>query len=250
MENVFSLAGKRAIVTGGARGLGRAMVEGLHEAGAAVAILDVLDEMTGTAAEVGASGPPVYAFKADLSDRSQIRAAFGQAVDALGGLDILVNNAGMHVRKSVVDHTDADWDRILAVNLTATFVMAQLAGPIMLKQGSGKILNVASMLAFFGGVNGSSYAATKGAVAQLTKSMSNEWTRLGICVNAIAPGYLDTDLNRNMADDFKQTVLMRLPKGHFAKPEELKGVVTFLCSPASDYISGAIIPVDGGYSAR
>ncbi len=250
MQDLFSLAGKKAIVTGAARGLGRAMLEALHEAGAAVAIIDVLDEMRQTAAEVGASGPPVHAFKADMSDRAQIRDAFGRALDALGGLDILINNAGMHVRKSVLDHRDEDWDRIIAVNLTAPFVMAQLAAPIMLRQGSGKILNVASMLAFFGGVNGSSYSATKGALAQLTKSMSNEWTRHGICVNAIAPGYLDTDLNRVMAEDFRQTVLMRLPKGHFAKPSELKGVVVFLCSAASDYMSGAIIPVDGGYSAR
>ena len=250
MQELFSLAGKKAIVTGAARGLGRAMLEALHEAGAAVAILDILDEMHQTAREVGASGPPVHAFKADLADRARIRDAFRQAVDALGGLDILINNAGMHVRKSVVDHQDEDWDRIVAVNMTAPFVMAQLAAPIMLRQGSGKILNVASMLAFFGGVNGSSYSATKGAVAQLTKSMSNEWTKHGICVNAIAPGYLDTDLNRVMPDDFRKTVLMRLPKGHFAHPSELKGIVVFLCSPASDYISGAVIPVDGGYSAR
>ncbi|MDR1519593.1 MAG: SDR family oxidoreductase [Planctomycetota bacterium] len=250
MTDLFSLAGKKALITGAARGLGRAMAEALHEAGAAVAVMDVLDGMERAAAEMGRQGPPVHAFRADLGDRGQIRSAFGLAVKALGGLDILVNNAGMHVRKSVLDHRDEDWDRIVAVNMTAPFLLAQLAAPIMLAQGSGKILNVASMLAFFGGVNGSSYAATKGAVAQLTKSMSNEWTGRGICVNAIAPGYLDTDLNKSMADDFRRTVLMRLPKGHFAKPEELKGVVTFLCSPASDYISGAVIPVDGGYSAR
>ena len=250
MQELFSLAGKKAIVTGAAKGLGRAMLEALHEAGAAVAILDVLDEMHQTAREVGASGPPVFAFKADMADRGEIRHAFRQAVEALGGLDILVNNAGTHVRKSVLDHQDEDWDRIVAVNMTAPFVMAQLAAPIMLRQGRGKILNVASMLAFFGGVNGSSYSATKGAVAQLTKSMSNEWTKHGLCVNAIAPGYLDTDMNRVMAEDFKKTVLMRLPKGHFAEPSELKGIIVFLCSAASDYISGVVIPVDGGYSAR
>ena len=250
LMNLFDLSGKKAIVTGAAKGLGRGMAEGLHGAGAEIVIIDVADEVNSVACELGAHGARVQAVLADLRKREELTAAFEQAVGKFdGALDILVNCAGIQRRKPCLDFTIEDWDDVVEVNLTAVFRLCQLAGRIMAEQGKGKIINVASALSFFGGYTVPAYAASKGGVAQVTKALSNEWAGLGINVNAIAPGYMDTPMNVALINDpvRNSKILARIPAGRWGKPEDLKGVAVFLASEASNYLSGAVIPVDGGY---
>ena len=251
--NRFSLADKNAIVTGGTRGLGKGMSEALCEAGAKVVILASSDRVFSTVDELKQKGYDVFGVKADLGDREKVPAAFEKAVAMVGGkLDILVNCAGIQRRNRCEDFAFNDWDDVINVNLNAVFQLCQLAGRLMLKQGKGKIINVASMLSFFGGYTVPAYAASKGGVAQLTKALSNEWAGRGINVNAVAPGYMATDMNVNLIQDPKrnQEILSRIPAGRWGTPDDVKGIIVFLASEASDYISGAIIPVDGGYLAK
>jgi 2-deoxy-D-gluconate 3-dehydrogenase len=248
--NMFDLTGKKAIVTGGASGLGRGLVEGLHEAGAEVAIIDITDQIDAIANEIGRSGAKVFGIKGNLGDREQLTQAFQASVAKLDGtLDILVNCAGIQRRNSCVDFTAKDWDDVIELNLSVTFLLSQMAGRIMAKKNKGKIINIASLLSFFGGYTVPAYAASKGGVAQLTKAFSNEWASLGINVNAIAPGYMDTPLNTALIADKERNrkILARIPAGRWGTPEDLKGVAIFLASEASNYVNGAIIPVDGGY---
>jgi 2-deoxy-D-gluconate 3-dehydrogenase len=247
---MFDLTGKEAIVTGGASGLGRGLVEGLHEAGAEVAIIDINDQLDAIASEIAKSGARVFGIKGNLRDREQVKQVFQAAVAKLDNtLDILVNCAGIQRRNPCLDFTANDWDDVIEVNLTATFLLSQMAGRIMLDKNRGKIINIASMLCFFGGYTVPAYAASKGGVAQLTKAFSNEWASHGINVNAIAPGYMDTPLNTAiMADQERNSkILSRIPAGRWGTSEDLKGLIIFLASEASNYINGAIIPVDGGY---
>jgi 2-deoxy-D-gluconate 3-dehydrogenase len=251
--NIFDLYGKKAIVTGGSKGLGRGMVEGLHQAGAEIVIIASSDIVYDVADEIGKDGEKVFAVKGDLGNRESLRKAFDEAVEKLGGtVDILVNNAGIQKRNRCEDFTIEDWDKVIETNLTSVFELCQLAGRIMLNKGSGKIINIASMLSFFGGYTVPAYAASKGAVAQLTKALSNEWAGKGVNVNAIAPGYMDTSLNVALVNDplRYEKILDRIPVGRWGKPEDLKGIAIFLASEASNYLSGAIIPVDGGYMGK
>ena len=253
MTKLFDLSGKRALVTGGGRGLGRGMAEGLAEAGAKVVILGSSGAVMKAAEEMWAKGLDVTGLQGDLSDRAGIPAVFGKAVELLGGgIDILLNNAGVQRRNRCEDFTLEDWDTVLNVNLNAVFVMCQLAGQKMLAQGGGKIINMASMLSFFGGFTVPAYAASKGGVAQLTKALSNEWSGKNIQVNAIAPGYMATEMNTALINDEgrNKEILGRIPAGRWGTPEDMKGLAICLASPASDYISGAVIPVDGGYLAK
>jgi 2-deoxy-D-gluconate 3-dehydrogenase len=248
--NMFDLTAKKAIVTGGASGLGRGMVEGLHEAGAEVAIIDITDQIDAIANEIGRSGAKVVGIKGNLGDREQLKQAFYAAVAKLSDtLDILVNCAGIQRRNPCIDFTPKDWDDVIELNLTATFLLCQMAGRIMLDKNKGKIINIASMLSFFGGYTVPAYAASKGGVAQLTKAFSNEWASLGINVNAIAPGYMDTLMNTAiMADQERNSkIFSRIPAGRWGTPADMKGLIIFLASEASNYVNGAIIPVDGGY---
>jgi len=248
--NMFDLTGKKAIVTGGASGLGRGLVEGLHEAGAEVAIIDITDQIDAIANEIGRSGAKVFGIKGNLGDREQLTQAFQASVAKLGGtLDILVNCAGIQRRNPCLDFTAKDWDDVIELNLTATFLLSQLAGRIMAEKNKGKIINIASLLSFFGGYTVPAYAASKGGVAQLTKAFSNEWASLGVNVNAIAPGYMDTPLNTAiMADQERNSkILARIPAGRWGTPADMKGLIIFLASEASNYVNGAIIPIDGGY---
>ena len=191
--DLFRLTGKRAIVTGAAGGLGRKIAEGLAQAGAVVAILDRLEQTEQIASEMCSENEQFFGGTVDLLDREDLKRGFGKAVQLLGGVDILVNNAGMQVRGQAEEIPLDDWDRLLELNLTAAFSLSQLAAKEMFRQKTGgRIVNVASMLSFFGGLNCCPYAASKGAVAQLTKALSNEWAGKGINVNAIAPGYMDT----------------------------------------------------------
>lgn len=250
---LFSLKGKRAVVTGAAGGLGNKIAEGLAQAGATVAIIDRLEQTGSIAQQMSKDGMCFYGVTANLMDRSDLKRGFDEAVGQLGGLDILVNNAGMQVRGKAEEIALEDWDRLMELNLTSVFAMSQLAAKQMDRQKSGgKIVNVASMLSFFGGLNCCPYAASKGAVAQLTKALSNEWAGRNINVNAIAPGYMDTPLNTKlMADEERyREITLRIPAHRWGTPDDLKGTVVYLCSKAADYVSGAIIPIDGGYLGR
>jgi 2-deoxy-D-gluconate 3-dehydrogenase len=245
--NLFDLSGNRALVTGGARGLGRGIAQGLKEAGATVAILSRSEGVHATARQDGFLG-----VQADLAQREELRRGFGEAVDGLGGLDVLVLSHGISRRHKSEQFPVEDWDLVLETNLTSVFLLSQMAGSLMLAQGRGKIVIVASLLAFQGGITVPAYAASKGGVAQLTKALANEWAGRGVNVNAIAPGYMATDLNEAlMADPVRSRQIMeRIPAGRWGRPEDLKGVAVFLASSASDYVHGAVIPVDGAWLAR
>jgi 2-deoxy-D-gluconate 3-dehydrogenase len=250
---LFDLTGRKALVTGGSRGLGRGMAEALLEAGADAAILGRSDLVYGTAQELSeATGQQVFPIQADLSDRNQLREAFETCIEKLGTLDILVVNHGIQRRAPAEDFPIADWDDVLEVNLTSMFLLDQLAGQVMLAKGKGKIINVASLLSFFGGVTVPAYAAAKGGVAQLTKALSNEWAGRGVNVNAIAPGYMATDMNEALiADpDRSKMILARIPAGRWGEPADMKGVTVLLASAASDYVNAAVLPVDGGWMGR
>jgi 2-deoxy-D-gluconate 3-dehydrogenase len=252
MTDLFDIAGKRAIVTGASRGLGRGMAEGLHKAGVKLALIDVLDKIHDVARQIGAEGEQVLSVQADLSNRDEIRRGFREAVDGLGGLDILLNNVGITRWSKAEEMSEADWDIVLDVNLNSLFFMAQLAGQHMLKQGHGKIINIASLLSFGGGYLTVGYAASKGGVAQMTKALANEWASRGVNVNAIAPGYMATEMNIPLMEDpaRNKLILDRVPANRWGLPEDLVGALIFLASPASDYVHGILLPVDGGFLAR
>jgi len=245
--DLFSVEGKKALVTGGSVGLGRAMAEALVEGGARVAIVGRSERVFDTAREIGA-----IPLQADLADRVQTLALVDRAAEALGGLDILVNNAGVQRRHPAEEFPLDDWDTVLAVNLDAVWILAQAAGRMMLSQGHGKIINIASAMSFLGGVTVPAYAASKGGVAQLTKALSNEWAGRGVNVNAIAPGYMNTEMIAALVGNPQRgpLILARVPAGRWGVPDDLKGMVLFLASAASDYVHGAIIPVDGGFLGR
>lgn len=247
---LFELTGRKAIVTGAAQGMGRSMAEALVEAGAQVALIDCSDQVKKTCEEIDPEGKTAIPFVANLADREQIDAVFAAIEKKFDGrIDILVNNAGITRRHRPEDFPREDWDAVIGINLNSVWFLSQLAGKVMLKQKSGKIINMASMSSYFGGNTVPAYTATKGAVAQLTKALSNDWAQSGICVNAIAPGYINTSLNTALVGnpDREPKIMARIPKGRWGKPDDMKGTVVFLASSASDYISGAIIPVDGGY---
>jgi 2-dehydro-3-deoxy-D-gluconate 5-dehydrogenase len=248
VADLFDLSGRRALVTGGSGGLGRAMAGALVEAGASIAVLGRSERTDQAARELGGVG-----VRADLADRDDLERGFAEAVDRLGGLDVLVTSHGIGRPSDALEHELEDWDAVLEVNLTSVFTLCRLAGRIMIEQGSGKIVNVASLLAFSGGFRVSSYAASKGAVAQLTKALANEWAPAGVNVNAIAPGYFKTQLNTHIwRDDPERSeqILVRIPAGRWGEPSDLKGAVVFLAAPASDYLHGVVLPVDGGWLAR
>ena len=249
----FSLSGKKAMVVGGAGDLGLAMAEALVDAGAEIVIIDLDDKVFGICDYLSRQGYTATAVKADVSDRAQIKSSFESALSTLGGrVDILINSAGIQRRHKSEVFPEKDWDDVISINLNATFFYCQLAANAMIPNGWGKIINIASMMSFFGGITIPAYAASKGGVAQLTKCLSNDWAAKGITVNAIAPGYMDTQLNVALINDPVRNAeaLNRIPMKRWGIGSDLKGLTVFLASPASDYISGTVIPVDGGYLAR
>ena len=248
----FSLVGKKAIVTGGARGLGNGIAQGLHEAGAEVLIVDVLPDVHQASETMNDGTAAVHALQADLSGKENVVAAFEKSMELLGGVDILVTAAGIQHRQIAVDFDEAQWERVLNINLSSVFYLCQCAGKHMLEKKSGHIINVASMLAFFGGVMVPAYAASKAGVAQMTMALSNEWAGEGVCINAIAPGYMETALTATMRQYPQQVedITRRIPAGRWGTQEDVKGVCVFLASEASNYITGSVIAVDGGYKAR
>ena len=253
---LFSLEGQKAIVTGGAAGLCYAMAEGLHSAGAEVVLIGRSVSGSGeeAAEKLGADGATVHFVKGDLSRQEDIPAIYATALEKLGGrVDILVNGAGIQYRCKAEEFPMEKWNQILSVNLDAVFLLSQLAGRTMLEQGYGRIINVASMTSFFGSVMIPAYSASKGAVAQLTKALSNEWSGRGVTVNAVAPGYMVTNLTADMKEKNPAQyaeITGRIPMGRWGQPEDLAGITVFLASRAADYISGAVIPVDGGYLGK
>ncbi len=255
MSILFDLSGKKAIVTGGTRGLGRGMAEALMEAGAQVVIFGTSRKAQEVAAQLEEKGFWCQGIAVDLADKTARRDAFVQAVGLLGGLDILVNAAGVQRRHASPDFPLEDWELVLEVNLTAPFDLCQMAAREFLKKDhpGGKIINITSMLSFFGGFTVPAYAASKGGVAQMTKALCNELACQNIQVNAIAPGYMDTDMNTALTDPQNpryQEITGRIPAGRWGTPEDMKGVVVFLASRASDYLNGTVIPVDGGYLVK
>jgi len=252
---LFDLTGKTAIVTGGTRGLGHGMAEGLLEAGCKVAVIGTGDSVFARAKEFQERGYSCEGVKADLGLRKEREKAFDECIQKLGGhLDILVTAHGIQSRHPSEEFPMEDWERVLGVNLTAVFELCQMAANQFLSQKSkGKIITVSSMLSFFGGYTVPAYAASKGGVAQLTKALGNEWAKKGICVNSLAPGYMATDMNTALLDPDnprKKEITDRIPAGRWGTGEDMKGPCIFLASDASDYLSGAVIPVDGGYLVR
>lgn len=250
---LFDLTGLRALVVGAAGDLGAAMMEGLLEAGARAVAVDIAPKVTDMAAQWRAQGHEVHGLQVDIRDRDAIKASVRSAEELLGGaVDILVNAAGIQRRAPSERFAEQDWDDVLSVNLTAGFLYSQQVATGMIAQQRGKIIHVASIMSQFGGITIPAYAASKGGLAQLTKALSNDWAAHGICVNAIAPGYMDTQLNTALIADEKRSneVLLRTPARRWGVPSDMKGVTVFLASPASDFVTGAVIPVDGGYSAR
>jgi len=251
--NPFSLAGKRALVTGASRGLGRAIAVGLAAAGADVVCASSksggADE---TLAAVRATGREGWSVVADIADRDAVLAMADDAERQAGRIDILVNNAGTIRRSPAVEHSLEDWDAVLRTNLDSVFVLSQRLGREMVKRGSGKIVNVASLLSFSGGITVPGYTASKHAVAGLTRALANEWARHGVQINAVAPGYFRTDNTRRLQDDATRfaEISARIPAGRWGEPEDLAGAVVFLASPASDYVNGHVLVVDGGWMAR
>ncbi|MCI8558775.1 MAG: SDR family oxidoreductase [Lachnospiraceae bacterium] len=253
--NLNDLTGKTAIVTGAAQGLSCGMAEGLMEAGAKVCIMDINPKALETAKGFQEKGYACTAVIADLGNDETREDKFAEAVESLGGhLDILVNGAGVQRRYPSEEFPLKEWDFVMNVNLRSVFAMCQLAGRTFMKQNSrGKIINIASMLAFFGGYTVPAYAASKGGVAQITKALCNEWAKKGINVNALAPGYMATEMNTALLDPESsryEEITSRIPNKKWGMPDDMKGPVVWLASDASDYINGAVIPVDGGYLVR
>ena len=251
--DLFRLDGKVALVTGVGRGLGQAMALGLAEAGADIAGL-YRSNYTETQAQVEALGRRFLPLQCDLQEATvtQLSEVVEQVVGDMGRLDILVNNAGIIRRAPALEFSEQDWDDVIQVNLKAIFFLSQAAAQVMVKQEGGKIIHVASMLSFQGGILIPSYAAAKSGVAGLTRALANEWAAKGINVNAIAPGYIATDNTAPLrADPVRNpAIVARIPAGDWGHPADLKGTVVFLASAASRYMHGAIVPVDGGWLAR
>jgi 2-deoxy-D-gluconate 3-dehydrogenase len=249
----FKLDGKVALVTGAGQGLGQSMALALAEAGADIASLDRIG-CEGTCESVRALGRRYFESVVDLRAASvaDLNGVVDRIVNEFGQLDILVNNAGTIRRTPAIDFSEADWDDVLQINLKAAFFLSQAVARVMKSQQSGKIIQIASMLSFQGGINVPSYTASKSGLAGITRALANEWAKYGINVNAIAPGYMATDNTAALRADpnRSKSILERIPAGRWGLPKDLNGAVVFLASAASDYIHGAILPVDGGWLTR
>ncbi|MDP4097284.1 2-dehydro-3-deoxy-D-gluconate 5-dehydrogenase KduD [Paenibacillus sp. P96] len=247
----FQLEGKTALVTGSSGGIGESIAIGLAEAGADV----ITVSRSGSEQAISAIrdlGRQAFDIKADLGDTDGIEQVFTDALGLTGNIDILVNNAGTIRRNPAAEHSLQDWNDVINLNLNSIFMLSQLTGRHMISRGSGKIINIASMLSFQGGINVPGYTASKHGIAGLTKALANEWAQKGIQVNAIAPGYIDTNNTAPILQDPDRTrsITERIPAGRWGTPEDLKGPAVFLASAASDYMNGHVLCVDGGWMAR
>lgn len=250
--NAFKLDGKVAIVTGAAKGLGQAMAIGLAEAGADIGLVDILPTED-TKASIEGLGRRAFSVRADLASNDCVNPIIQTTVEALGHIDILVNNAGIIRRTPLTEFTEKDWDDVMNVNIRTLFFLSQAAARVMIQRGKGgRIINTASMLSFQGGILVSSYTASKSALVGLVRLMANELAPHGINVNGIAPGYMATDNTKPLREDpvRNKAILDRIPAGRWGEPDDLKGVVVFLASEASSYLTGYTIAVDGGWLSR
>ena len=248
----FDLTGKIALVTGATRGLGRAIASGLAHAGAEVVVAGRREHaVDATVEELTAAGANASGVLLDVTDHDGIDRTLREVVETTGRLDILVNNAGVIERFPAEQYPLESWHRVMDTNLTSAFVLCQAAGRIMLDQGDGKIVNVASVLAYSGGRNVVAYAVSKGGLVQLTRALAAEWAGCGVNVNAIAAGYFRTDLTESLRnnENRERSLLARIPAGRWGEPVELAGTVVFLCSAAASYVNGAVLEVDGGWTA-
>ncbi|MFT3827217.1 MAG: SDR family oxidoreductase [Chitinophagaceae bacterium] len=254
VTNLFNLSGKTALVTGCNKGIGKGMALGLAEAGADIIGVSASLELQGSEVEkeVKALGRNFKAYQADMSDRDSLYAFITKVLAENPAIDILINNAGTIMRKPAAEHPDEYWDRVLAINLDAPFILAREIGKHMLQRGSGKIIFTCSLLSFQGGINVPGYAASKGALASVVKALANEWASKGINVNGIAPGYIATDNTEALRNDpdRSKSILDRIPASRWGTPEDFKGPAVFLSSEAGSYVQGTILTVDGGWMGR
>lgn len=252
--DLFRLDGKTALVTGCRRGIGRAMANALAEVGADIVGVSASLEAHGSEIEqeITAIGRNFTGYACDFSDRQALYAFIEQVKSDFPRIDILINNAGIILRKPAVEHSDEYWDQVVEVNLSAQFILSREMGKEMVRRGSGKIVFVASLLTFQGGILVPGYSASKGGIGQLTKALANEWAAHGVNVNAVAPGYIATDNTAALrADEARsKAILDRIPAGRWGVPDDFKGAVVFLSSSVSDYVHGAILTVDGGWMGR
>ena len=252
-RNPFDLTGKNALVTGSSQGLGWGMAKGLAEAGAFVILVDINPKVVEKAEKLREQGMQAEAVICDLLERSK-RAELKQTVEKRleGKLDIIVNNAGIQIRHPALEFPIEDWDKVIELNLTSVFDLAQWAGNLMVKLGKGKIINIASVNSVAAGINTVAYCSAKGAVMQMTKTMANELSSLGINVNCIAPGYMATPINTALVNDEARfaELSQRIPAKRWGQPEDMAGAAVYLASDASDYVCGVLLPVDGGYLSR
>ena len=248
----FSLTGKTALVTGSSRGLGAGIALALAQAGAQIALHGSQAVPESTIAQIHNTGVRHIQLVGDVSQASVCSTLIEQVVGHFGTIDILVNNAGIIKRAPAVEHSEEDWQQVIGTDLTGVFRLTQIAGKHMLSRGSGKVINIASLLTFQGGVSVPSYAAAKGGVGQLTKAFANEWAQKGINVNAIAPGYMETDNTEALRADPQRArqIIERIPAARLGRPEDLAGAAVFLASEASNYVHGHVLVVDGGWLSR
>ena len=248
----FSIKGKKALVTGASRGIGKALAIGLAESGADVALVSRSDKVRHTAERIEKLGRRAVVLQEDLCRPETAQSVVSACAEQFGRLDILVNNAGTTHRAPAEQFRDEDWEAVVELNLNAVFRLCRAAGRLMLEQGYGKIINVASLLSFQGGLTVAAYAASKHAVAGLTRALANEWAAKGITVNAVAPGYVRTEITEPLQKDPVRgpQILERIPQGRWAEPEDMVGAVVFLASDASSYVQGHLLVVDGGWLSR
>jgi 2-deoxy-D-gluconate 3-dehydrogenase len=251
---LFDLVGKVAIVTGGNGGIGLGMARGLAQAGAAVAVAGRQAGKSAAAVkELGALGAQAIAVVVDVRSETSCREMIARTVDRFGRLDILVNNAGTNIRKRPEEYSLEEYNIVLETNLTSAFLCSQAAYPHMVRAGGGKVINIGSMMSIFGAAFTAPYAASKGGIVQMTKAMATAWAKDNIQVNAVLPGWIDTDLTRKAREQVQglhDRVVARTPAGRWGTPEDHAGIAVFLASSASDFVTGTAIPVDGGYSVQ
>lgn len=253
INSLFTLEGKTAMVTGASRGLGKAMAIAMAEAGANVAALStVAENSASTVEEIKKIGKNAIAISCDVTRKDEISTAINKTIEEFAQIDILINNAGTIRRAPAEKYSDEDWDLVIETNLNSIFRFCREVGKYMIERKAGKIINIASLLSFSGGITVPAYAASKGGVAQLTKALANEWAKHNVQINSIAPGYFRTDNTRALQDDpvRNEQITARIPAGDWGSPDDIKGAAIFLASPASDYVNGHIMLVDGGWMAR
>ncbi|MEJ2901325.1 SDR family oxidoreductase [Pedobacter panaciterrae] len=252
--DLFNLKGKTALVTGCKRGIGKAMAEALAEAGADIIGVSANLELSGSDVEksITSLGRKFYAYQCDFSNRNSLKLFIDQVKRDHPIIDILVNNAGTILRKPISEHPDEYWDEVVAVNQSAPFILTREIGKEMVLRGQGKVIFTASLLTFQGGITVPGYAASKGAIGQLTKAFANEWAAKGVNVNAIAPGYISTDNTTALRADENRSrsIMERIPAGRWGEPEDFKGPIVFLATEASSYMHGTVMTVDGGWMGR